>query len=445
MNVSLLSWLYCLFCGGPLSEAKADRKEGELDYGILSCYCGQYPVVAGIPILKKNDVTGKVQEAIALIEAGRHREALLSMIIPSPPVLGPGWLRSLPSVMGIRKFKRLVQERALSEWRTQAAPLLTNETGQTTACDLFELYFHKQQENFNYFAYRFGQPRYLVALSFTSLIHQPKKPILDLACGCGHVTRSLTYRALDQLVVGVDDFFFGLYVAKHWIAPQAEYVCCAADTSLPFADDTFSVAFCSDAFFGFVHKTTSLRELQRVTQDDGLIMLVRVDNRLVRHAYDSVALPPDGYRALVADRPHRLVADSDVLARYLHKKGPFLARSADLGYLVKKPSLSVVISNRQEVFQDYGTFEDWPHAEGLLNLNPLYVVDGYKELGHVSLRRALPSVFYEQEHVECKAYLAESIQVPSEVYTNLEHGNRTPELDKLIAKCVVLGMPERFR
>src|SRR3712207_7263067 len=43
-------------------------------------------------------------------------------------------------------------------------------------------------------------------------------------------------RAKNQLVIGVDENFFGLYVAKHWIAPEAEYISCVADSSLPFPD-----------------------------------------------------------------------------------------------------------------------------------------------------------------------------------------------------------------
>ena len=86
-----------------------------------------------------------------------------------------------------------------------------------TACDLFDLYFRKSglkmMHAYDYFVFRFGQPRHLVSLSLASLIRQPNKPILDLACGFGHLTRSLVQQAEGQQVIGVDRNFFGLYVA----------------------------------------------------------------------------------------------------------------------------------------------------------------------------------------------------------------------------------------
>jgi SAM-dependent methyltransferase len=218
-----------------------------------------------------------------------------------------------------------------------------------------------------------------------------------------------------------------------------------ADVSLPFPNSAFSVVFCADAFHYFVNKATSVRELERLTQDDGLIMLVWVHNALVRRPHDGLPLPPEGYQALVADMPHCLVADRDVLARYLQKQGPPLAHSADLKHLAHEPLLSIVASRRQEVFQDYDPFEDWPHAEGRLRLNPLYVEEGRNGLRNTRLRRTFPSAFYEEDHTESKKYLPEAVEVPAEVVAGLAHGERMPEVERLIEQCVVLGMPERYR
>jgi SAM-dependent methyltransferase len=335
--------------------------------------------------------------------------------------------------------------RALREWRNQAAALLMDRGPEVTVGTLLSFYFGDQRENYNYFYYRFGQPRYLVALSFASIIQQPTKPILDLACGYGHLTRSLVQRACGQPVIGIDSSFFGLYMAKHWIAPEAEYVCCTADSALPFPDDTFSVAFSSDAFHYFVNKASVMRELKRLTRRDGLILVVWVHNALVRRPYDGHPLPPEGYRALLADIPHRLVADRDVLARYRHKLGPALAHADDPSHLAQAPLLSLVASHRQEVFRDYGPFQDWPHAAGRLGLNPLYAAEERDGSGTVHLRRTFPSAFYEDEHAECRDYLPETVAVPRDVWTKLQEGKRASGLEGLIEQCVALGMPERYR
>ena len=140
-------------------------------------------------------------------------------------------------------------------------------------------------DGYAYFAFRFGQPHHLVALSLATLIRHPQRLVLDLACGCGHLTRSLVSQAQGHQVIGVDHNFFRLYVARHWIAPQAEYVCCEADAALPFPDGTFSAAFCSDAFHYFVNKTIVIQELKRLTQDDGFIVLVTMRNSNVQHQH----------------------------------------------------------------------------------------------------------------------------------------------------------------
>ena len=456
MHFSLLHWMCCPFCGGNFNAAETDQLAGEPGFGILTCRCGQYPVVAGIPILKKG-VIGTAHETAddvtCLIEAGQYREALLSMIMPPPPAspaLAPAWIQSLPSLKGIRRLKHLAHQRATRRWREQVAAFLTDPWDQVTACDLLDLYYHrsgfKMNDAYDYFALRFGQPRHLVALSFTSLIHTPRKPILDLACGYGHIARSLLRQAKGQPVIGVDQNFIGLYVAKTFIAPEARYVCCVADASLPFPDGFFAAAFCSDAFHYFVNKLTSFRELKRLTEDDGLIVLTWVHNSLLRLPHDGLPLPPEGYEALVRDMPHRLIADSDVLDRYRQRRGPALAHSDDVERLAHAPLLSVVASHRQEVFKDYGSFQEWPHAEGHLGLNPLYVTEERRDsFGGVQLRRTFPSAFYMEDHAQCRDYLPEVVNVPSQVIADLAHGKRTPEMERLIEQFVVLDMPDRYQ
>jgi SAM-dependent methyltransferase len=455
MNISLVYRLRCPFCGGTFSLPTTERAGDELEYTVLACYCDHYPVVAGIPILKKGAIGTAGQtagEVIALIEAGRDREALLAMIMPPPPAsaeLAPAWMQALPSVRGVGRLQGLAGRLALRKWREQAVALLTGLGDHVMACDLLDLYFRRsgmKNEYYTYFVFRGSQPRHLVALSFASLIRHPHKPILDLACGVGHITRYLLHRAQAQPVIGLDLNFIYLYVAKGWIAPQGEYVCCAADISLPFPDGTFSTAFCSDAFQIFDHKVTCMRELKRLTQDDGLIILVALLNVLVnKQLYNERwGLPPAGYEGLVADMPHRLIANRDVLAQYLQKQGPPLARSADIGRLTDEQWLSVVATHRKELLQDYGGFEEWPHAAGRLMLNPLYREEGRDKFGKVHLRLTMPSAWYAQENGACRQYEPETVSIDAKALIDLAHGRRTEELERLLEQCVVLGMPERY-
>ena len=444
MHISLLNLLCCPFCSGTLSPSGS---EPELEYGVLSCYCSRFPVVAGIPILKTGKIgsSGKTsEEVIGLIEKGQNEAALFSLLTPSdlPP---PTWIRSLPSIRGVNRVKNFFWERSARAWQEQASTLLAKD--KATACDLIDHYFSIYKSNLvrDYFAFRFGNGRYLVGLSFAAtLAKQPDKAVLDFACGCGHQTSGLVQHAGGRPVVGVDQSFFGLYVAKRWIAPGAEYVCCAGHTALPFPDGAFSAVFCSDAFQYFLSKATSTRELKRLTQDEGIIVLFWVRNGLLEHPYTGLALPPAGYQALVADMPHRLVADSEVLVRYLQKQGPPLANSAGIESLANEPVLSIVASHRPEALVDYDTFQDWPHAQGRLDLNPLYVKETKNGNGSVLLRRSFPSPQYEDLNQECKSYLPPSVDVTESIWTDLANGKHTKEIEALVEQCVLLAIPERY-
>lgn len=446
-----LEWLQCPSCRGHLVPA---RRSCSPDYYLLTCRCSRYPVLAGIPIIKRGVIGSAgetVDEVIRLLEAGRYRDALLTVLLPSPPAvptLAPAWMQALPELKGIWRIKHWAHAGRLLKWNDRAERLLIDDKKKATARDLFAFFFlqsgFNSRNTYDYFLFRFGQPRHLVALSLLTLIERPQKPILDLACGFGHLTRNLVFRAGSQPVFGLDAVFFTLYVAKQWLAPEACYVCCPADQPLPFADQTFSAILCSDAFHVFTDKASCIRELKRLMSDDGLILLVSVQNALMEHLFKSPSLSPRGYEDLVADLPHRIVPDGSILNRYLQRLGPALSHQPDLNALCRDPFLSVVVSKAPHVFRDHGVFHEWPHAQGRLSLNPLYVRDSSGRSEHARFRRSFPSRFYEEENAAGKDYLPEEVQIRFDLLQKLEEGRYTPEMEPFIARCVLLGLPERY-
>ncbi|HEX6904852.1 MAG TPA: methyltransferase domain-containing protein [Thermoanaerobaculia bacterium] len=436
MNSSLLPSLRCPSCGEGFEVSHAERTDDELRYGLLRCRCNTYPVVAGIPVLAED----QARKARGLIEAGQRQEALLALLYPPVPALAHRWIRMLPDLPGLSWIRRAAHDR---EWK-RLAEAVTSRADRLTAVDLLDLYFHNVRENFIYQSYRYGQPRQLVALSYASLLGGDGDPILDLGCGCGQITFNLTQLAPGRRVIGIDTFFFGLYLAKHWIAPDAEFLCCAADVPLPFPDGYLSAVFCSDSFHYFVDKATAIAELKRLIQEDGLILSTGMHNACVQRelAY-GLPLTPDGYAELVSDMQHRVVADTDVLARYFQKQGPPLARSGEKEKLESAPLLSMAASRRPDVFRDHGTFAEWPHARGRLRLNFLYKEES-REGGVLRLRRTFPTARSEADQAEIKPYLPEMVEAPVSVLEDLQQGRRTPDVEKLIAQGVVMGMPERY-
>lgn len=455
MNKFLYSALRCPFCSGKFTVTKGDEQSDNCEYALLSCYCERYPVVAGIPIIRKGVLGAKgetTRTVSQFIESGKNQDALLAMTMPpeiASAELAPAWLQQLPQVKGMGRIRSLVGRFAIPRWTERAQEFLIAGPQGKTAKDYFDFHFlrsGKQKEQYNYFMNRFGQPRHLVALSLMTLIESPRKPVLDFGCGFGHLTRHLTCRVGHQPIIGADRDFIRLYVAKNFLAPDALYVCCDGDASLPFINEFFSVVYASDTLYMVTNKVICSREIKRVTDSDGLIVVAGIRNRLVEYQKFNVAMPYHTYGELFDTLPHRILANTDVLNRYGNKCGPALTRSSERQTLDDDPWFSIVATNRKELLVDRGLFADWPHAEGQLELNPLYklVGDHGNGIGETLYRHTYPSNWYEQEDGGCKKYEPDSVSISSQMMKDLSSQKRTADMEDLIAKCAIVGIPDRF-
>jgi hypothetical protein len=85
-------------------------------------------------------------------------------------------------------------------------------------------------------------------------------------------------------------------------------------------------------------------------------------------------------------------------------------------------------------------------AAGKLMLDPLYQQEGRDEVGDIRLRRVFPSAWFEYENAESrfKDYLPETVCVTDKTMEDLSQGYRTPEIEKLLRQCVVIGFPDGY-
>jgi SAM-dependent methyltransferase/uncharacterized protein YbaR (Trm112 family) len=437
--------LRCPFCRSrltPSTWANVDRE----DYGILTCHCSEYPVLAGIPVIKKGAIgslgehSSKVND---LIRAGEYSKALLILCRPPANSFRPDTKRTtlIPNLMGAHRRAKKLFNQSIDAWDKSADAILSNKSN-VTAVEFLKLYFNDQQRDpYDYFRYRFSQPRHLVALSLASIIPQSTKPVLDLGCGFGHVTRGI-YNQTNGNVVGIDQIFFPLLTAKRTVAPRANYVCCDANIELPFPSECFSAAISSNVFHFIDNKSTCIRELNRVTGRN-LIILASVRHSGIQCVTRNSALPLEGYLRLIANIPHRMIPDSDTLQRYLDKKGPALANSVDAKKLSDETFISMVTSRDEGLFRNYGELQDWCHGKGRLGINPLY--EAKPDLNNrTRLTRTMPSKYYQEDNGECLRYLPEEVAVDAGVLNDLSTGTRTRDIEKLIDQFIVLDIPLRY-
>lgn len=450
----MFSLLQCPYCKNSFDFIRIEQQHvAARTFGVLNCSCFRYPVVDGIPIFSKQPtavrshvsgysfITGPAPDIlVTLILQGKGLKALLSLIaFPWCP----------PAFKKIRFLKNISQRnplRAITVWLRKLIlwHWVADLANSLTAEDWFSLFYKKSLiygDLFSYFFFRFGQPRHLAALSLMTIFPQSQKPILDLACGFAHLSHYLTECEKAHQVVALDRNFFQLWVAKYWIAPKAHYVCGDADSPMPFKDATLSGVLCSDAFHYFDNKMECLNEMRRCAPK-GTMILTRVGNKLVQ-PNEGKELTTEGYLELVNDAECRVLGETQLVDSYLQGIGPALLSAAPPKSLKNEKWLSIVLSNDRSILANHGKFGTLPHSVGRLGLNPIYRLRSGNN-GSMNLSFQFPSAWFAFENEMMRMYHRPTISIQKEILHCIRNNIRSKDVDELIARFVVLGMPERY-
>ena len=452
-SASLLAVLRCPECAGPVEFAGATGQPLPTGaFGVLSCGKHEFPVVDGIPVMRtgridvqdhmngRAEVVGPTVTQLVQLVRGPDPLAALVELLAFPPAL-PMNLERLPGLR-LPLTRGPGRVLALAARKRAVRAKLTIPVDRQTARDWFEHSYLRtrnvNRELYPYFLMRFGQPRYLASLSLTSVLPAAEKPVLDLACGFGHLMYHLSVRPAAVKSVGVDRNFFQLWVARRWVAPGNEYVCADAATPLPFADQAFSASLCTDAFHLFDDQPGALAELRRCA-DNETVIIDRVGNSQLEPDDGDAERDPQGYLDLAGDLPNRMIGQAELLAGYLAGKRPDLREPRTAKEFTEEKWLSMVLSRDESLFRDYGSFDHLPHAAGHLGLNPIYRITHVGD--EVRLRFEFPSTWYAFENAGMLAYHPAGARLTRAEYAAAAAGERNAEL---IAKYVQLGLPEHY-
>ena len=410
MDLRLLEILRCPFCGGGLEldrNARLDIQDREVRSGILFCQCCAYPVVSGIPYLR----TGKAA----------HR---------AMDLLGKGdpWAASaaLLGLEGSQKeaFEALLNERQLTFRR--ALDSLCHDAEGT------------------YLLYRFSDPTYLAGHTLLEAVAQD--PVcaagraLDLCGGAGHLTRTLCRAAGRGGVVLADITFWKLWLAKQFVAPDCQPVCCDANEPLPFARDSFSLIVCSDAFHYLWRKRLVADETVRLAGQRGAVLLAHLHNALCDNPSAGMPLTPAGYRGLFDGTPARLFSDGQLLEAGLTGRGVDLSAHELDDALASEPSLALIATHRPGLFRAYAPAEVAVEAPEL-TVNPLYAM---RENGKVTLELQFPSPDYELEFGGCRRYLPAAVELEAGTLEGRRVTRRNAATERLVEQRVLLDLPVRY-
>jgi SAM-dependent methyltransferase len=249
----------------------------------------RWPVVDGIPYLR-TDSEGLVAVALDHLDAGCPDDALVSLLTDQD-----SWWTG--PATDLSQLKRLVRERDTLTLREAMALLRLGPVA-------------------DYFAHRWSDPTYLAGLALLEAHWTSPATAFELACGIGHYLRDLTRRGV--ACTGADVVFAKCWLAKHWVAPDAEYVVFdAASPHWPVRDGCDLVQ-CHDAFYFLPEQDRVAAKLRALVAADGTLAVSHLHNSGFPGGAKGPARSAAEWAALF---PHATVYDEEDLLGALLEAG----------------------------------------------------------------------------------------------------------------------------
>jgi SAM-dependent methyltransferase len=381
---------------------------GKVNCGVLCCQCCAYPIVDGIPYLS----TGSFAEtAMNLLGAGESERALFTLL-------------------GLKETKWEQFERLLSDQHRltfQDALETLDPTAEGT-----------------YLLYRFSDPTFLTSRAVLRAVGQDRRcssgPILDVCGGAGHLTHSLSEWPGSNRLILADISFWKLWLAKRFVAPRCQPLCCDANQPLPFAKESFSLVHCSDAFHYIWSRRLLANEMVRLVGDHGVVLLPHVHNALCWNYSDGTPLTPAGYRDLFDGFSPRLFKESVLLDSLLHRRPVDLSVEYSDKDLEDEGAFVLMATRLPGLFRRYELPDPEP-VSGVLAVNPLYTLEPDGESLFIRLRP--PSPEYEMEY-DVKRYLPDRLELSERMLQSLDAGRLEGESKALAERHVLLDVPEAY-
>jgi SAM-dependent methyltransferase len=274
----------------------------------------RWPAPDGIPFLRAGR-EALAAEALAHLDAGETDGALVLLLADQDDWWrGP---RAEPAAL-----RELLRHRARLTLREAMGLLAWGPVG-------------------DYFAHRWSDPTFLAGLALVDAHWAAPRSAFELACGIGHHLRELARRGV--AVAGADVVFAKLWVARHWVCPEARLLC--LDAAQPWPElGRFDLVACHDAFYFLEPKAAILARLRALLDPArGLLAIGHVHNRDAANLSAGAALSAAELAALL---PDALLYDDAELTRALaearapHPAQPGALAGAEAFAAVAGPALA---------------------------------------------------------------------------------------------------------
>ena len=122
-----------------------------------------------------------------------------------------------------------------------------------------------------YFAHRQSAPTFLSGLALVAAHRAPGEPLVELACGCGHLLRAAS--AAGIACAGVDLVFAKLWLGRRYLLPPSTLLACADIAGPPVAVASGpAAALCHDALYFIPDRAAVVAALRSIAGPDGVAL-----------------------------------------------------------------------------------------------------------------------------------------------------------------------------
>ena len=317
----------------------------------------RWPVVDDIPFVRVGR-EALADAALRALDAGDRIEALAHLLGDR----AEGDRTLVPSRDVRRALGRDVRE---TTFRGALATLGFDDTGPT-------------------FGHRFGDPTFVAGLGLLAA-HRPRGAIrsFEVACGAGHYLRELN--RVGVAADGADIVFAKLWLARHYVAPNARLTCFDATRPWPIASARYDLVHLHDAMHAMEDKAFVAREMRRTARTSGTLALSHVRNVEVDPSPLGDSLDRAGYASLF---PGAIVYDDRALAAAVVSGR--VPRAGSDATLARVPAFAFVSGPTAPEPRTCDGDVAIPAPGTPLTRNPLYTAGG-------GTRVAWPSERYERE------------------------------------------------
>jgi len=363
MNREFLSNLICPHCGKGLTVATilTSSDEESLRDAVVTCECSMYPIVEGILVLNR---TTNTRMAVDLLLRKKPRHALVALMNP------------YGSEVSHHLIERSHQRRTF-----------------------FELIDLLQWGNWgDYLKYRFSSPTLLIVAPFLRFFSSTQKLVLDVGCGAGHLSFILSKVISGDRIVGIDQNFVSLLLAKLKIMKGANYICLDANDLLPFKDHIFSIAVSLDAFHYMDSKSLLVSELARSLDPSGIVLLLHLHNSLQFNVSAGKSLSSAQYLRLFRDMTCSIFPERWILQSFVTNNELDLSRKFRSQEVNKSDALALIASKtRMRRLKLTNVTLEFMKQVGDIVINPLYMKP-IRSGNRIRLNLKFPSKTYGNEY-----------------------------------------------